>query len=448
MINIDKNTLEKACKEIIETILLCLPNAYKGTVYQIGPPPDLIAVRVTSGAIDERREWIEWDLEGSSDFDPPGKSWWEYRDEPERPLEAMAWCVEKQKSWTSEDPRRDIRSGRYQKEGIFEDYHHMEPVLIRKSDLILDDNGYGSIEYPLNYDGKKLWEESDYIVVAVIKIHFKSPIKINSPETRIIKKLSRTLGTELLSYQLKNDSLQVMRRLAKEKLDTCNILAHTLRNALAKSGLIFSLIKLELGNLREQWEEKLLKDSNQKELKREAIEELNKALEKMGGSSDELKKRLAEVQKKFLDMSLPPDMGERWVRMQIEEKWNKLLCDQNNTKYKKYAKEVKQGIEKLKKALYLGKDPNLLSNYKKIPENLKKEWTDLIYKDVEYPDPEFLERISRVLEDKTLNLPYQEKSRKSLIRLKALLEIISELEHNINTILNQVLNGGTKCMRL
>ena len=363
MINIDKNTLEKACKEIIETILLCLPNAYKGTVYQIGPPPNLVAVRVTSGIIDEKRENIAWDLEGSSDFDPPGKSWLEYRDEPGRPLEAMAWCVEKQKHWTSEDPKHDIRSGRYQQEGIFEDYHHMEPVLIRKSDLMFD-NG-NDIEYPTNYRGEKIWEDSEYIVVAVIKIHFKEPIKIGGPETKIIKKLSRILGTELLSYQLKNDSLQVMRRLAKDKLETCNILAHTLRNALAKSGLIFSLIKLELATLREQWEKKILEDSKQKELKREAIEELNRALEKMGGSSDELKRSLAEVQKKFLDMSLPPDIGERWVRMQIEERWNKLLYEDSGIENKEYVKKVKQGIEKLKRSLRIGKDPSVLSNYKK-----------------------------------------------------------------------------------
>ncbi len=444
MINLDKATLEKACKEIIETILFCLSDAYKGTVYHIGPPPELRAIRVASGIIDNRREKIEWELEGSSDFDPPGKSWLEYRDEPDRPLEAMAWCVEKQKSWTSEDPKQDIRGRRYQKEGVLEDYHHMEPVLIRKSDLIVDSNNGTNINFPTNYEGKRIWEDSDYVVVAVIKINFRNPIRINGPETKIIKKLSRTLGTELLSYQLKNETLQVMKRLAREKLETCNALAHTLRNALAKSGLIFSLIKLELATLREQWEKKLLQDCKQRELKREAIEELNKALEKMGGSSDKLKKSLAEVHQKFLNMSLPPDMGERWVKMQIEEKWNKLLHETADKQDKKYAKEVKQGIEKLKKSLYIGKDPTLLSNYKKIPEELKKEWIDLIYKDVDYPDPEFLDRISRILEDKTLNLPYQEKSRKSLIRLKALLEIISELEHNINAILNQVLNGGMK----
>jgi hypothetical protein len=47
-IKIDNGLLEQACKEIIETILFCLPNAYKGTVYRIGKPPKMIAKRITS----------------------------------------------------------------------------------------------------------------------------------------------------------------------------------------------------------------------------------------------------------------------------------------------------------------------------------------------------------------------------------------------------------------
>ncbi|MCK4729671.1 MAG: hypothetical protein KAT27_12145, partial [Desulfobacterales bacterium] len=88
-----KAVVERACENIIETILFCLPNAYKGTVYEIGPPPDMIAKRITSGVIDEERRTISWGLPEWSDYNPPGKPWIEYRDEPGRALEAMAWCV-------------------------------------------------------------------------------------------------------------------------------------------------------------------------------------------------------------------------------------------------------------------------------------------------------------------------------------------------------------------
>ena len=117
-IKIDNRLLEQACKEIIETILFCLPNAYKGTVYRIGKPPKMIAKRITSGIIDEERKIISWGLPERSEYNPPGKNFVDYRDQPGRSSEAMAWCVEKQKSWTAEDPKNDNRSVRLQVEGV------------------------------------------------------------------------------------------------------------------------------------------------------------------------------------------------------------------------------------------------------------------------------------------------------------------------------------------
>ncbi len=111
-LTIEKGVLESACREMIETILLCLPNAFKGTIYRVDKSPALITERVTSGIIDRRKSEISWGLPERSEYNPPGRPWKDYRDEPARPLEAMAWCVEKQKSWTSEDPRRDPRSVR------------------------------------------------------------------------------------------------------------------------------------------------------------------------------------------------------------------------------------------------------------------------------------------------------------------------------------------------
>jgi len=193
-IELDEQVLKKACMGMIETILLCLPNAFKGTIYRIGKPPEVIAERITSGMIDEKTMGISWGLPTESDYNPPGRPWLDYRDEPGRPLEAMAWCVERQKSWTAQDPRNDARSVRMQVEGVWEDSHHMEPVLVRKSDLNLD--MYSPLEYPRDYKGDMIWKESDHLVVAVIKIHFRpQTIEMGSPETMVIKKLSRSLAS-------------------------------------------------------------------------------------------------------------------------------------------------------------------------------------------------------------------------------------------------------------
>ena len=42
---INDDVLEQTCKDMIETILLCLSDATKGTIYKIGPMPELRTVQ-------------------------------------------------------------------------------------------------------------------------------------------------------------------------------------------------------------------------------------------------------------------------------------------------------------------------------------------------------------------------------------------------------------------
>jgi len=440
-IEIEKSVLKKACMEMIETILFCLPNAFKGTIYRIGKPPDLIAERITSGIIDDGKGKISWGLPAKSGYNSPGKPWLEYRDQPDRPLESMSWCVEKQKSWTSEDPEKDARNLRFQVEGIAKDFHHMEPVLVLKSDLKLDMDS--SLDYPNDYKGNSIWKDIDYIVVAVIKIHFHPfAIKIGSHETKIIKKLSRSLGTELLSHQLRQDSMKSMEQLATDRLNACNILADSLRNAITKSGLIFSLVKQEIGYLRDQWEQALIEDRKENNMKVEAIRDLNEMLTSLGDGYEDLKEDLVDAQNKFLELSLPPEKGENWVGMQIEERWKDLLyqCPQDDLK----RKTVWKTIDKLKKSLHFGQDPDIIAKYTKIPEEVKKEWVNLMYRNNDKFDDSALDRLIKVLANSSLVIPSREKSRKTLTQLKALAQTMSQLEQNTNFLLNRVLNGTEK----
>jgi len=428
---------------MIETILFCLPNAFKGTIYRIGKPPELIAEKITSGIIDDGRKEISWGLPAESGYNTPGKPWVEYRDEPSRPLEAMCWCVEKQKSWTSEDPRTDPRNLRFQVDGIDEDFHHMEPVLVRKSDLNLDT--YPSFEYPTDYQGNFIWKDSEHVVVAVIKIHFHAfTIKIGSYETQVIKKLSRSLGTELLSYQLRQDSMRAIQQLARDRLNACNILADSLRNAITKSGMIFSLVKQEVGCLRGQWEQVLLEGLNEKDMKVESIRGLNQMLAAMGNGYEGLREDLIAVQNRFLELSLPPEKGEKWVVMQIEERWKDLLsrCPQDEHK----RTMVWRTIDTLKKSLYFGQDPDSIAKYDGIPEEIKWEWVDLIYRNTDHFNPSSLDRLIEILGNPILAIPSREKSKKTLTQLKALAETMSQLERNTNFLLRQVLNGNDNAM--
>jgi hypothetical protein len=438
-IEIEEGVLKKACMEMIETIFVCLPNAFKGTIYRVGKVPDLVVERITSGVIDDERNTITWGFPAQSEYNPPGRSWKEYRDEPGRALEAMSWCVERQKSWTAEDPANDTRSVRLQVQSEMEDFHHMEPVLVRKSDLNLDI--YSSLDYPRNYQGETIWKDSDYVVVAVIKIHFRPyTITINSHETRVIKKLSRSLGTELLSYQLSQNTMKAMQDLSKDRLNACNILADSLRNAITKSGLILSMVKQEIGYLREQWEQLLLKERKEKSLKEEGVNKLNSILSGIKEADDLSREVLINAHNKFLELSLPPDHGRRWVDMQIGERWKSLLGRYGLTDEK--WDMVKEVIDELKSSLQFGRDPQVISNYDKIPDVIKKEWVSLLYENTEHFDADVLDRFIEILGNPSLDLPSQDRSRKSLIQLKALAETMYQLERNTNFLLREVLNGN------
>ncbi len=423
---------------MIETILYCLPHAFKGTIYSIGGPPDLTATRVTSGYIDEAREAISWGLPESSEYNPPGRPWLDYRDEPNRPLEAMAWCVQRQKSWTAEDPLTDERSVRLQVDGVWEDYHHMEPVLVRKVDL--NKNIYSTHEYPLTWNGKPIWTDSEYVVVAVIKIHFRPrTIHIDTYETKVIKKLSRSLGTELLSYQFRKDSMEAMQALANDRLKACNILADSLRNAITKTGLIFSLVKQEIGFLRDQWEELLLNSRKEANGKRDAVRQLNALLEGIQDLKEPLRDNLIKLHNRFLELSLPPEMGEKWVSMQIEERWGEVFAQTGVSEDLKG--EVKEVVARLKKSLRYGLEPEVIRSYNKLPESLKHEWVNLLYRHNSSFDSLTLERLIHILDEPALDIPSRERSRKNLAQLKVLAETMNNLERNTNFLLRQVLNG-------
>ena len=423
---------------MIETILYCLPKSYKGTIYRIGSPPDLIAQRITSGRIDRKRERISWGLPAESEYNKPGKPWLDYRDEQGQPLEAMGWCVERQKSWTAQQPSSDPRSVRLQVEGLREDCHHMEPVLVGKADLDLDLSA--AVEYPRNAEGQIIWKESDYVVVAVIKIHFEpKSIQIGSPETKVIKKLSRSLGTELLSCQLREVSMKAMQELARDRLQACDILSDSLRNAITKSSLIFSLIKQEIGALREQWEKTLL-DTRQEESEKEAaIRELHGLLNQMNSGHETMKADLRDTYDRFLKLSLSPSKGEQWIRMQIEERWHNLL--EKCPKDEQFKAILTRAIERLKKSLYFGQDPDVIASYTKIPEDVKREWVDLIYNRSDQFNVKDIDQIIRILQYPEIDIPSREKVNRTLTQLKALGETMYQLERNTNFLLRQVLNG-------
>ena len=90
----------------------------------------------------------------------------------------------------------------------------------------------------------------------------------------------------MLSLHAKEVTLEKEKRLAEERVETCNTLAHEFRNLIPKIGFACRAINNEIAYLRESWED-LLHDHFPKQAnKREIIQELNEILQNLKTESN------------------------------------------------------------------------------------------------------------------------------------------------------------------
>jgi hypothetical protein len=437
--------LEVTCKNVINTILSCLEHATKGTIYRIGSMPKLQAVRVASGIKRSGSDDIEWGLPTVSDYNYPGKSWMQYRDRPGHVLEAMGWCVEKQKSWTADNPFEDLRSVGKQLRGEIEDSYHMEPVLVRKEDLY--GNCSGVLEYPLDWRGEQVWQDSEYVVAAVIKIHFQSnTLHRGDRSTKIIKELSRSLGTELLTLHLRENLLRAQREFAQQRLQSCKILAHELRNTLIKFGFVLSAVNAEIGILREEWEIQLRKALPDLEWKGPVLDRLNSlicsrmAVLDHDPESIRLCNALTAEQQELRTLSLLPVQAEQWVKNRIMPKWHALLA--RSKVWDADRNEVAGLLERLGMALRVGTDKEIASRVVHLPKDLCEQWSSIAYTSFSAENVDLLGEILQFLDRPDLPVPHKHQIKKLLMSLKVLVKVVPEIEERANNIIFSLKNGG------
>jgi hypothetical protein len=427
---ISAQVLEDACKKMIRMILFCLRDAFRGTIYSVGPILDLQTIRIASGRRNGETDEIIWGAANSSDYDYPGKGWEEYRDRPGGILEAMAWCVEKQKSWTAEDPENNIRCVRKQLEGkAGEDYHHMDTGV-----------------FPEDSTGKPLWADSIYATVAVIKIHFlPGTIKQGDRSTRVIKELSHSLGTQMLSLHAREVALEKEEKLIEERREICNVLAHEFRNLVPRIGFAYRAINNEISYLREAWENLIYDHCPEQSSKRAILQQLDEILrdiETEYGASNAANDiaRVSRYQQQLMESCFLPHQNESWLRNQIRPLWQAILAKTNaNADLKS---QIKEFLEDLRKSFHLGLDKQLREKIDFIPGEIKEQWVDLAYREINGKNNGMLKQYIEFLENADLDLPRKRHCVKNLVYLKSLVELIPEVEKKLNHRLEQLKNSG------
>jgi hypothetical protein len=356
----------------------------------------------------------------------------------------MAWCVERQKSWTAEDPENNIRCVRKQLEGkASEDYHHMEPVLVRKADLW--DTIPPADLFPEDSSGKPLWDDSSYATVAVIKIHFiAGTIKQGDRATKLIKELSRSLGTEMLSLHAREVALEKEEKLAKERLETCDVLAHEFRNLVPRIGFAYRAINNEISYLREAWEDLINKHLPGQLNKRAILQQLGGILKDMEArdSSSSVANditRVSRYQHQLMDSCLLPRQNETWLREKIKPLWESILFKTDLSSEKK--NQIKGLLEDLRESFHVGLDKELRDKVEGISEKLKEKWVELAYREINGKNNGILKEYIEFLDNVDLDLPRKRHCVKNLVYLKSLVELIPVIEEKLNHRLDELKNS-------
>jgi len=437
---ISREVLEDVCKKMIRMILFCLPDAFRGTIYSVGPVPDLRTIRIASGRRNGQTDEIIWGVANPSDYDAPGKVWDGYRDRPGGILEAMAWCVERQKSWTADDPENNIRCVRKQLEGKApEDYHHMEPVLVKKTDLW---DKIPSLEaFPEDSSGTPIWKDSLYATVAVIKIHFlPGTIKQGDRSTRIIKELSHSLGTEMLSLHARELAVEKEKRLLEERQETCNILAHDFRNIMARTGFTYRAINNEISYLREFWESLIYRYNPEAFNKHKIIGELNRLLSTIrenNGSREIL--RLMGYLDQLKDNHLLPEQSGLWLQRKIKPLWTSIVS--KNEIGAALRRQIEGYLNNLGESFYVGLNQRLIDKIDILSEELRRKWAELAYKEINRDSNGLVKDYIDLLDNTKIDIPHKRQTLKNFIYFKGLIELLPEIEKKLNDQLETLKNG-------
>jgi hypothetical protein len=136
-----------------------------------------------------------------------------------------------------------------------------------------------------------------------------------------------------------------------------------------------------------------------------------------------------------------PHIGEKWVKNRLLPKWCWLLS--KDTIWSGEEEEIRRLLDQLQKAIWIGMDTDLAGRMDHLPPDLRTTWSKLAYVDFKADNIQILEEIIYFLNHPALEIPHQQQTKKILTSLRALVEMIPELEERTNRIIYSLKNGSS-----
>jgi hypothetical protein len=254
----------------------------------------------------------------------------------------------------------------------------------------------------------------------------------------------------MLSLHAREVALEKEKKLAEERQETCNTLAHEFRNLVPRVGFAYRAINNEIAYLRESWENLLHQHLPAQANKRAILHQLEEILKNMETEHSRPDifsdiSRLSRYQKQLMESCLLPNQNEMWLRQKIRPLWLSILSRIDSTTTKK--RQIEELLEGLRRSFHLGLDKRLIDKVEIIPQELKARWVDLAYREINGRTNGTIQQYIELLENIDLDLPRKRHSLKNFLYLRALVELIPEIEKRLNHRLELLKNSGQRAGR-
>ena len=107
-------------------------------------------------------------------------------------------------------------------------------------------------------------------------------------------------------------------------------------------------------------------------------------------------------------------------------------------------RNVEKLLDQLKKSFYVALDKELSDKIGTVPEEIKRKWIDLSYREINGNTNGLMQEYIDLLNRIDFDLPHKRHSLRNLICLKELVEVIPEIEGKLNNRLESFKNSGLR----
>jgi hypothetical protein len=210
---------------------------------------------------------------------------------------------------------------------------------------------------------------------------------------------------------------------------------------MARTGFAYRAINNEISFLREFWEDLIYLYNPEVLSKKKIVTELDRVLRTLqenNGSKEIL--RLVKHLDQLQENTLLPEQSAMWLQRKIRPLWASILS--RNQISESLRKQIEGYLSDLMESFYIGLNQTLIDKIDILSDELKLNWTELVYREIDGRTNGILKDYIELLDKTKLEIPHKRQTLKNFIYFKGLIELVPDIESKLNDRLELLKNGN------